>query len=625
MSPEQVRAELVDHRTDLFSLGCVLYELLSGRRAFRRDTAAETMTAILREEPAPIASADGEALPPGLARVVARCLAKDPAERFQSARDLAFALSEISSSAALPSPAGSYAATPPASARPTAKRVVPAVAIVLLAGLGALLWLRSGTQGPAAPTGVEAALPRSLAVLPFAEIGESGEKYFGIGLADTLQTKLSAISGLTVRPTSAVRKFAEGPGDPLAAGAELAVDAVLDGSVQRAAGRLRMNLRLLELPSGRALWAESFDLAAGDLFQVQDEIATAVLSRLELHLDPEQAARLRARGTSNPAAYEAYLRGKAELDHGGIDSTLDAMAQFDEAVHLDPAYALAYARRADAAARRGLFTEPDRVEWIERARRDVATAIELDPALSEPHAVLCDIAFSIHGGWDMAAAARHCREAQRLTPNAGIAELGTLYFHLGLVEPALRVLRRALEVDPTSRRAQTSYLSTLEYAGRWEEAVAEYRRLLGPDRPPDYALVWLGRIDEAERSFAKHLADPSLTERERRWARHGNLLVLARRGRHAEATAEIERLAAEVPRRDRSFHHYAHAFAAARALAGDPTGAVRWLREMVATGMPNLPLIERDPNFDPIRETIGYRELVAELRPVWEGYEREFR
>ncbi|HVR28029.1 MAG TPA: protein kinase [Thermoanaerobaculia bacterium] len=573
---------------------------------------------------------------PALTRVVARLLEKDPARRFRSAQDLVFALEELAT-------ATSHAASANAVKgrwRPRRARAAWALGLFLaLAALGIALFAgrRAGSRAePPAPEGAVS----SLAVLPLEEIGTEGEGYFGVGVADTIQTKLGAIDALVVRPTSAVRKYAGTTFDPLIAGRELAVDAVLAGSVQRADGRLRLNLRLLRT-DGESLWAATFDGAEGEIFAIQDRVAEQVLLHLRIRLD--QARRLATGPTRVPAAYDAYLRGLADLDLRltNPEATLSAIAHFETALRHDPSSDLAWARLAMGEAWMGLFREADRPEWIDRARRSLARSRELDrwaapltaaspsrslarsreldPRLAEPWIVDSELRFSAAGEWDVVGAARSLLEAQRLDPRAGLSELADLYAHLGLDGPALATARRAIEIDPSSSATRERYVNTLCLAGAWEECVVAAARL--PDRrwwsiPP---LLWLDRIDEAEALARSVLAE----EPESELAQIQSAMVHARRGRVDEAIQAISELEVKVERRRPSFHHRAHDLAAVRALAGDAAGAARWLDAMAAAGQPSLPLVERDPHFDRIRQTPEYLAFVARLRPMWERNLRE--
>jgi TolB-like protein len=614
MAPEQVRGDAADARSDLFALGCVLYEVVAGRRAFAGDTAPETFSAILRDDPPPLAVAT-----PGggaLESIVRRCLEKRPDDRFQSARDLGFALESLG---AAPHPAaGASVATGTSAARRRALAtagLLAALAVALAAGIA--IAPRRERGAPAAPS-ADARTVKSLAVLPLEEFGAKGERYFGIGVADTIQTKLGAIDALVVRPTSAVRKFVGAAVDPLAAARELGVEAVLAGSVQRADGRLRLNVRLLGA-DGESLWAETFDGGEGEIFAIQDRVAEGVLTHLRIRLD--QARRLAIQPTRDPAAYDAYLRGLVALDRRitDPDSVRSAIARFEEALRLDPASALAWAQLALAEAWMGLFHQVDRPEWTDRARKSLARSRELDPRLAEPHVVESEIRFSPAGGWDPAGAVRALLEAQRLDPRAGLGELADLYAHLGLDERALATARHALEIDPSSAATQERYVSVLSLSGAWSESVDFGPRLV--DRrwwmiPP---LLWLDRIEEANalaRSVRSEFPDSELGLAQ-------SALVAARRGRTAEALAGAAELETWLERRRRSFHHRAHDLAAIHALASDAAGATRWLDEMAATGLPNLPLVERDKHLDGIRNSPEYLAFVARLRPVWQRNLRE--
>ena len=408
MSPEQATGRPVDYRSDQFALGAILYEMASGRRAFARPTAVETLSAILKDEPPPLAAVNPGA-PEPLEWIVRRCLAKEPEDRYHSTRDLARDLAGLRDRRSGPAAA---APAPPARRAKTGRYLAVGLVLAGLVAVGAFAVLGRWN----APGGVH-----SLAVLPLQPISASAEDAaLGLGIADTIIRGFSRTGALTVRPLSAVQKYAKSNVDALAAARELRADAVLEGSLQRSGEKLRVSVNLLRAGDGRSMWTESFDVPASEVFAVEDAVSDAVVARLRLHLDPSQRDRLKKRFTENPEAYDAFARGLAEGDQSGPgtggEHNVRAIAAFERAVALDPGYALAHARLADSYLWRDFFFEPG-AGYLEKAKREMAEAERLDPQLADAHVARYQLAWSHYQGFDLETAMRELRTARRLDPS----------------------------------------------------------------------------------------------------------------------------------------------------------------------------------------------------------------
>ncbi|HVQ54247.1 MAG TPA: protein kinase, partial [Thermoanaerobaculia bacterium] len=490
MSPEQATGRPVDYRSDQFALGAMLYEMASGRRAFARPTAVETLSAILKDEPPPLAAVNPGA-PEPLEWIVRRCLAKEPEDRYHSTRDLARDLAGLRDRRS-----GPVAAAPEPPARKVKNGRYLAVGLVLagLVAVGAFAVLGRWN----APGGVH-----TLAVLPLQAISGSAEDAaLGLGIADTIIRGFSRTRALTVRPLSAVQKYAKSNVDALAAARELRADAVLEGSLQRSGEKLRVSVNLLRAGDGRSMWTESFDVPASEVFAVEDAVSDAVVARLRLHLDPSQRDRLKKRFTENAEAYDAFARGLAEGDQSGPgtggEHNVRAIAAFERAVALDPGYALAHARLAESYLWRDFFFEPG-AGYLEKAKRAMAEAERLDPQLADAHVARYQLAWSHYQGFDLETAMRELRTARRLDPSVSRGDLPILYAHMGLADAFRREMARDLEQDPSSDLARAFDVEGLVLLGEAEEALALAKRHGKPNSAArlTMSLLSLGRFDEA--------------------------------------------------------------------------------------------------------------------------------
>jgi adenylate cyclase len=465
-------------------------------------------------------------------------------------------------------------------------------------------------------------------VLPLRPLQRNdADDYLGMGIADTIITRLGRIEGITVRPTSAVRKYLSADSDSLKAAVELKADAVLDGTVQRSDDRLRVNITLLRTSDGASLWSESFDTSFQEIFAVEDEIAQQVISQLRVRLSPTEQTRLKRHYTSSPEAYEYYLKGIRTFETvagaapsitGDVETGLKFL---ERAIEIDPNYASAHAQMAWGYAWLGMFTNAGPT-WIERARQSLARADRLDANLAESHVVRHLLLWSWFEGYQIMSAFRELKRAQELNPSVGHWELGAFYGHLGMVEAAMRALERASEIDPTNDTVRAERVNAYWISARYAEAVAENEKLGRPlARPQSITMhVGAGRLDDA-----RQMIDDALAQNPNNAVARGSLvLLLAKEGKHTKAAAMVAPVS-ESQRMNRNFHHSTYNRACIYALAGKANVAVEWLRDTVKAGMPNYPAFSRDRCFDPIRQSPQFIQFMAELEPVWKDYDLKMR
>jgi serine/threonine-protein kinase len=604
MSPEQAAGDpVVDPRTDVYALGCVLYEMLAGEPPFTGPT-AQAIVARRLAGPVPSVRRVRDTVSPTLEAVVGRALAPVPADRFARAAHFAEALQR----------AGAAPGAPPVWGRRPTWWIAGAAAVALV---GAGLWLRR----PAPPGAVNA--PIGVAVLPFRALGLTADSgVLTIGVPDAIITRLASVHQLRVRPTTAVLRYENGAVDPQAAARELVVTYVLTGTVQSAADRLRVSVQLLRGSDGAALWGAHYDLARQDLLTLQDSIAERVSGTLALRMTAAEQARMYRRYTAEPAAYEAYLRGRAQLAQMSEPGTRAAVDDFRRALDLDPGYALARAGLAMASADMHLrFAAGSEVaRWGDQAEREAARALELDPALAEAHLARAAVARKTDFDWEVTL--EESARALALNPNLDLARYfrAAALYHLGLFDDSAAELALALQADPQNRAEQARTTGVVAFLqGRNAEAIRrlEEARHTGSavyaDSYLTQAYFYGGDTARAIGMLDSLVRSPSAPAS----ARAGSMLasVLAFRGERARA----ERLIAEVLAMGYTDHHVAYSLGAAYTQLGRLDEARRWLERSVDGGFPCYPWFARDTLLAPFRRDPSSHDFLARLRARWEA------
>lgn len=518
MSPEQVKGRPVDFRTDIFSLGVVFYEMLTGRRPFAGEDTAELISSILRDRPDAVRdSAPG--VPLELERILARALDKDPERRHASAAALRDELERLRR--AWQSGEISVSGLEAVAARTRRSRTALLVAVVAVAavGIGYLLWPRDGdgdadggdaARGgrggaaadraralPAAAEGDAEAIP-SVAVLPFANVSpEPDAEYFADGMTEELISALSRVPGLRVAARTSV--FALRGRDLTVAeiAEELGVEQVLEGSVRKDGDRLRVGAQLVDATNGFPLWSETFDRTVDDVFAIQEEIARSIVEKLRGRWDAP--ADLADQGTRDADAYQLYLKGRYAWNQRNEKSLRKAIDLFERSIEEDPEFALAWAGLADSWAVLPSYAEADREQAMAEARTAAERAVELGPRLAEAHTSLAAVLGNVG---KLEEAEVHYRKALELNPNYATARhwLGTLYHGTERPDAALAELQQAEELDPISRAIKLSLADSLSDIGDLDAALEKLVELreLDPDFPVGHRLA---RAHYARRMF----------------------------------------------------------------------------------------------------------------------------
>ena len=597
VAPEQVRGLPADARSDIFSFGCLLYEMVTGQRPFSRETAAETMTAILKEEP-PALRGSGRLIPPELDRVIAHCLEKNPDARFQSARDLAFALkASLGSSASL---RDSFPA--PLSPRQRLGRWIAAAAAVLaLAAAG--IWL----------AGSRHRVIDSLAVLPLANAGQDpNTEYLSDGITESIIDNLSRLPELRVMSRASAFRYKGENVDPQKAGRELKVRAVLTGRLEKRGDMVVVQTELVDVQNGSQLWGEQYRRRLSDLYGVQEEISQEISEKLRLRLTGEEKQKLLRRPPANPEAYQAYLKGRYYWNKRTEEGLRQGIDSFREAIDKDPTYAPAYTGLADSFALLSDYGLTSPREAMPLAKAAAEKALQIDETLAEAHNSLAFILSDYD--WDWAGSEKHYRRALQLNPRYATAHHWFALFLAarGRFEEGFGEIRKARELDPLSLIINKNVGWVAYFARQYDRAVLESRRALELD--PGFGLAYsvLGLAYE-QKGMLKDAVETQETQVRLLHREPGALLELG----HAYATAgrvdDARKILAELEERARARYVPPYFFAEIHIALGEKDRGFEELSRALDDRVANVTYMKVEPKLDPIRPDPRFAALLARM------------
>jgi len=570
MSPEQVRSEEVDHRTDVFSFGTMLYEMLAGTRPFGGATAAETFSAILRDDPPPLPG-----VPPDIEGVVRHCLEKAREDRFQSARDLAFALESTARRLSSPRP------------------IAPG----------------------GAATGLAAERDRSIAVLPFANVSpDPDSEYFSDGLTEELIHELTRVQGLKVVAWNSAAQLRGREHDIQAIGEQLKVHAVLMGSVRKAGERVRITARLVETATGYYLWSETYDRWIQDLFAIQEEIARSIAQTLSRTLAERRAPAVAGRQPGNLEAYTLYLKGRYFWNSRTPEGLRKGVECFEQAIAADEGSALAHAGLADAFCLLADYGLMHPSEAMPRARSAALKALDLDPRSAEAHASYALIRSLYDREWEEAEV--FYRRALELNPSYATAHHWFAVDYLGMqgrFDEASREIEAARQLDPLSMIILEGKPYLLMLAHRYDEAVDLCRELTRLD--PAYYKFYtaMGRAHTQKGDYAEAIA---MLQKGRSMAGDlPNILgALGQTYALAGQRAEARRLLEELSRQATRQYVASTCFALIHAGLGEKDEALAWLEKGAEQRELPLSTLKVHPAYDSLRGEPRFAALLRQMR-----------
>jgi eukaryotic-like serine/threonine-protein kinase len=521
MSPEQAKGGNIDGRSDIFSLGVVLYEMITGRKPFAGDSLAETFANLVNLEPPPLSRFVSNP-PDDLRRIVSKTLRKNKDERYQLMKDLLIDLKTLKENLTLEKRSESVHDRDSASTRSPAtigsgaqtieskngvfqkilhhRLSAALVLIILLTTIGLGVWRFSRFS---ARKQIE-----SIAVLPFVnESGNSDVEYLSDGMTETLINSLAQLPNLAVKARSSVFHYKGKETDAKTIGKELNVQAVLNGRVVQRGQDLTLYLELVDTQTGNRIWGDQYNRKQSELISLQSEIARKVSERLKTELSSADEQKLAKNHTANPEAYQLYLKGLFYLNKRTTADVQKAVEYFQHSVAVDPDYALGYAELANACLMYRGYRIEQRSEVTLKAKDAVLKALSLDPRLGEAHAALGLILF----GEDLAGAEREYQRAIELNPNYATTYL---YYHFVFIarrdwEAALAMQRRGLEIEPFSLIINREYGTTFFWARRYDEAIVQLNKTVELDPSFPSAHYILAITYQMKGDYAKSVEEHS--------------------------------------------------------------------------------------------------------------------
>jgi serine/threonine-protein kinase len=599
MSPEELRGERADHRSDLYSFGVVLYEMSAGRRPFEHTLSTALADAIIHKPPE-LPSTHNRKVSPGLENIIVKTLDKNPAHRYQSARDMRVDLERLTAPFSVVVPkrkpirAGRWLLA--------AACVVAVIAAVFLLNVGGLRDRLAQGPGPRID---------SIAVLPLENLsGDPEQEYFADGMTDELIGQLAQVSALKVISRTSVMQYKHARKPLPEIAKELNVEAVVEGTVRRSGDRVRIKAQLIEAATDRLLWASSYERGLGDILSLQSEVASEVAQEIQVVLTPEEEARLASARRVNPEAHELYMRGRYHWNRRTIEGIEKSIAHFEQALQKDPEFALAHAGLADSYGVVPFYTPLPPEEAFSRAKAAAMSALEINETLAEAHSALGFV--RLYYDWDWIDAERELQRAIRLKPSYVTAYhwYAEYLSAMGRYDEAITAINRAKELDPLSPLINTVEAIVLLFARQYDRAINQFQTTLELDPNFNLAREYLGQA-----YVQKGMYSEAIGEFQRAMPLRGGLLK-GELGHAYAMTGDTNKALETIHDMTKLWERgnfQAHRIAIVHTGLGDKEQALEWLEKSYTERDPWMVRLNVDPRFDTLRSDPQFQDLLRRM------------
>jgi serine/threonine protein kinase/tetratricopeptide (TPR) repeat protein len=643
MSPEQAQGKTkeIDHRSDIFSFGCILFEAVTGQKPFEGESVIKSLHMVVYEPAPPITDLNPSA-PPELQRIVRRCLAKDPDERYQSIKEVAIELKELrrelegagldttvpppqkfgvppsggiaSSLQTLPPEGGTPSTHPPSSAEYVVSGIKKhkltvgvALAVLLILIFGAGFWSFKTRRLSGGGTNSI----NSIAVLPFQNKSvDADTDYLSDGLAESLIFRLSQIPGLKVSPTSSVMRYKGKDTDVAKIASELSVDAVMTGRLIKRGDNLNITVELVDTKNNKSLWGEQYERKMSDLLATQREIASTIAQKLQLRLAGTETKGITKKYTDNNDAYQLYLKGRfyfARRSDADIRRSIDL---FQQAIKLDPSFALAYTGVGESWEVMPSYPYMESKDAMPLAKAAIAKALELDPELPEAHTVAGMIAATYD--WDWAKSESEFKRSLELDPNLAITHYRYAWVFLspmGRREEAIAEMSRAMELEPLSLVQGANFAGVYIYARQYDRALDQARKTYDMDPTLITGQNWMCHALDINGKYAESLAISEKVSQTNGLLYAALGYAYAKSGHRQEAEAVLAKL--NEVEKTKTVSHYWEAIT--YAALGEKDKAFAELEKAYQARDWFLQRLKVDPFLDPLRDDQRFGDLVKRI------------